>query len=143
MVLEMNEFEIDKREVRRAFSKAAKHYDAAAVLQREICGRMLEKLDIIKHQPFHLLDIGSGTGWGTRQLGGLYPQADIVALDIAIGMLQAARGTSGWWTKPFLPHNQRLGCRFMAVVVEGAAHASFLSHAEIFVEQIRNFLKDN
>ena len=59
----MNEFEIDKREVRRAFSKAASTYDAAAVMQREVCMRMLEKLDVIKLQPQRLLDVGSGTGW--------------------------------------------------------------------------------
>ncbi|HEU0187946.1 MAG TPA: malonyl-[acyl-carrier protein] O-methyltransferase BioC, partial [Gallionellaceae bacterium] len=41
----MNEFEIDKREVRRAFSRAATQYDAAAVMQREVCSRMLERLD--------------------------------------------------------------------------------------------------
>jgi malonyl-CoA O-methyltransferase len=106
----MNEFEIDKREVRRAFSKAAATYDAAAVLQREVCIRMLEKLDIIKLQPSRLVDIGSGTGWGTRQLGERYPQADIVALDIAIGMLQAARGMSGWWQKLFSASHQRFVC---------------------------------
>ena len=50
----MNKFEIDKREVRRAFSKAATSYDAAAVLQREVCIRMLEKLDIIKFYVFKL-----------------------------------------------------------------------------------------
>ena len=97
----MNEFEIDKKQVRRAFSKAATSYDAAAVMQREVCVRMLEKLDIMKLQPARMLDVGSGTGWGTRQLGERYPQADIIALDIAIGMLQAARGTSSWWKKLF------------------------------------------
>lgn len=97
----MNEFEIDKRQVRSAFSKAAARYDAAAVLQREVCVRMLEKLDVIKLQPGRVLDVGSGTGWGTRQLGERYPKADVTALDIAIGMLQHARGTSSWWKKLF------------------------------------------
>jgi len=106
----MNEFEIDKREVRRAFSKAATSYDAAAVLQREVCNRMLEKLDIIKLQPQRLLDAGSGTGWGTRQLGERYPQAEVIALDIAIGMLQAARGTSGWWKKLFAGKRENYLC---------------------------------
>ncbi|MBI1175511.1 MAG: malonyl-ACP O-methyltransferase BioC [Sideroxydans sp.] len=106
----MDEFEIDKREVRRAFSRAAANYDAAAVLQREVCSRMLEKLDIIRLQPLRLLDVGSGTGWGTRQLGERYPQAEIVALDIAIGMLQAARGTSSWWQKLFSGGRQRFVC---------------------------------
>ena len=97
----MNEFEIDKQQVRRAFSRAAQDYDAAAVLQREVCTRMLDKLDCVKLKPARVLDIGSGTGWGTRQLGERYPQAEVTALDIAIGMLQHARGTSGWWKKLF------------------------------------------
>ncbi|MGC2047507.1 MAG: malonyl-ACP O-methyltransferase BioC, partial [Gallionella sp.] len=97
----MNEFEIDKREVRRAFSKAAAHYDATAVLQREVCSRMLERLDYIKLRPKRILDAGSGTGWGTRQLAQRYPAAQIIALDIAMGMLQIARGRSNWWQKLF------------------------------------------
>lgn len=97
----MNEFEIDKKAVRRAFSRAALQYDAAAVMQREVCTRMLERLDYIKQKPVSVLDVGSGTGWGTRQLGERYPTAQIVALDIAMGMLQAARGTSSWWSKLF------------------------------------------
>ncbi|ADE12811.1 malonyl-ACP O-methyltransferase BioC [Sideroxydans lithotrophicus] len=106
----MNEFEIDKRQVRRAFSRAARDYDAAAVLQREVCTRMLEKLDVIKLQPAHVLDIGSGTGWGTRQLGERYPKAEVIALDIAIGMLQVARGTSSWWTKLFAAKRESYLC---------------------------------
>ena len=97
----MNEFEIDKREVRRAFSRAAADYDAAAVLQREVCARMLERLEYIKLQPERILDVGSGTGWGTRRLTQRYPSAQLIALDIASGMLQAARGHSGWWQKLF------------------------------------------
>lgn len=106
----MNEFEIDKRQVRRAFNRAAQQYDAAAVLQREVCTRMLERLDYVKLQPARLLDVGSGTGWGTRQLGERYPQAEITALDIAIGMLQLARGTSGWWSKLFSSRRQNYLC---------------------------------
>jgi malonyl-CoA O-methyltransferase len=106
----MNEFELDKKEVRRAFSKAAAHYDASAVLQREVCTRMLERLDYVKLQPLRILDAGSGTGWATRQLGERYKGAEIVALDFAIGMLQAARGTSGWWQKLFSATQQRLLC---------------------------------
>jgi len=97
----LEEFEIDKKQMRQAFSRAAVSYDAAAVLQREVCSRMLERLDYIKLQPAKILDAGSGTGWGTRQLAQRYPSAQIVELDIAIGMLQAATGRSGWWQKLF------------------------------------------
>jgi malonyl-CoA O-methyltransferase len=97
----MNEFEIDKREIRRAFSNAPAQYDAAAVLQREVCQRMLERLEYIKLKPERILDVGSGTGWGTRRLKQRYPSAQLIALDIASGMLLAARGHSGWWQKLF------------------------------------------
>ncbi len=106
----MNEFEIDKREVRRAFSKAAAHYDATAVLQREVCSRMLERLDYIRLQPERILDAGSGTGWGTRHLAQRYPAAQTVALDIAMGMLRTAQGSSGWWQKLFGGSKQQQLC---------------------------------
>jgi malonyl-CoA O-methyltransferase len=106
----MNEFEIDKRQVSRAFSRAAQDYDAAAVMQREVCTRMLEKLDVIKVQPARLLDVGSGTGWGTRQLAERYPQAEVIALDIAMGMLRHARGTSSWWRKLFAGRRESFLC---------------------------------
>jgi malonyl-CoA O-methyltransferase len=71
---------------------------------------MLERLDYMKLQPHSVLDVGSGTGWGTRQLGERYPKAEITALDIAIGMLQVARGTSGWWKKLFAGKRENFLC---------------------------------
>jgi len=44
----MNDFLIDKRRMRRAFNRAAPDYDAAAVLQREVCVRMLERARLYK-----------------------------------------------------------------------------------------------
>jgi malonyl-CoA O-methyltransferase len=106
----MDEFAIDKKQVRRAFDRAAAGYDAAAVLQREVCARMLERLEYIKLQPERILDAGSGTGWGTRRLAQRYPAAQLIALDIASGMLQTARGRSGWWQKLFGGNQQMQVC---------------------------------
>jgi malonyl-CoA O-methyltransferase len=97
----MDEFAIDKKLMRLAFNRAAAGYDASAVLQQEICARMLERLDYMHMQPERILDAGSGTGWGTRRLAQRYPDAQMIALDIAISMLQTARGSSGWWQKLF------------------------------------------
>ncbi len=97
----IDKHQVDKRQVRRAFNRAAADYNTAAVLQREVCSRMLERLEYIKLQPARILDVGSGTGWGTRQLAQRYPNAQIIALDMAIGMLHIARGRSGWWQKLF------------------------------------------
>jgi malonyl-CoA O-methyltransferase len=88
---------VNKREVRRAFNNAAATYDAAAVLQHEVCRRMAERLDYIKHRPATLLDAGSGTGNALAPLRERYRDAHIVAFDIAHAMLEQGRARSPWW----------------------------------------------
>jgi malonyl-CoA O-methyltransferase len=83
--------ELDIAEVRRAFDHAAASYDAHAVLQREVCDRLLERLDFMALQPARVLDAGTGTGYGLRHLRARYAEADLCALDIAPAMLDAAR----------------------------------------------------
>ncbi len=86
----------DKRAVRRSFDRAAATYDAAAVLQHEVCRRSLERLDFIRHRPARILDAGSGTGNAWRGLAARYPGSRIVALDLAPGMLRQARAAAPW-----------------------------------------------
>lgn len=83
--------ELDFAEVRRAFDHAAASYDAHAVLQREVCDRLLERLDFVSLQPGRVLDVGSGTGYGLARLRSRYAEAELCALDIAPSMLKAAR----------------------------------------------------
>src|SRR6185503_14043319 len=90
---------IDKREVRRAFEHAAPTYDAAAVLQHEICARMLERLQYVKHAPRAILDAGSGTGNVVAPLLARYPGADLIELDLSQAMLERARGRISWWQR--------------------------------------------
>lgn len=87
---------IDKRAVRRSFDRAAPTYDAAAVLQHEVCRRSLERLDFIRHVPARILDAGSGTGNAWPGLGKRYPGARLIALDLAPGMLRQARAAVPW-----------------------------------------------
>ena len=89
----------DKRLVRAAFEKAASRYDEAAVLQREIGTRLLERLELMKITPQRVLEVGSGTGFCSTQLAARYPQARLIALDIAHGMLQHTRRRFGWWQR--------------------------------------------
>jgi malonyl-CoA O-methyltransferase len=95
----MDEQVTDKRQVRRAFERAARSYDDAAVLQREICERMLARLDFVRRQPRSILDAGSGTGYGARRLAERYPGAFIATLDLAHGMLLEARRHGPWWKR--------------------------------------------
>ncbi len=90
---------IDKRRLRQSFDKAAASYDAAAVLQHEVCRRMLSRLEFVKLQPAAILDAGCGTGNVLPELRARFPRADLVALDIATGMLQQARARAPWWRR--------------------------------------------
>ncbi|MHB1094079.1 malonyl-ACP O-methyltransferase BioC [Thiobacillus sp.] len=87
----MTESELDFAEIRRAFDHAAASYDVHAVLQREVCDRLLERLDFVKLQPKRVLDMGTGTGYGLAHLHARYPATELSALDIAPSMLKAAR----------------------------------------------------
>ncbi|MDP3421473.1 MAG: malonyl-ACP O-methyltransferase BioC [Thiobacillus sp.] len=87
----MTESELDFAEVRRAFDYAAASYDAHAVLQREVCDRLLERLDFVSLQPGRVLDVGCGTGYGLAHLRSRYAEAELCALDIAPAMLAATR----------------------------------------------------
>lgn len=97
---------IDKLQVRRAFSRAAAHYDDAAVLQHEVCRRLGEKLEGMRLEPARILDAGAGTGYGGRLLLERFPKARLVELDIAEGMLHTARGAQPGW-KRWLPVSRR------------------------------------
>ncbi len=84
-------FYTDKSRVRASFDRAARSYDGAAVLQREVSDRMAGRLDLIRHAPGVILDAGSGTGYGAATLRDRYADARVVEFDLALSMLQASR----------------------------------------------------
>jgi len=94
-----NELALDKRLLRRSFEKAAAGYDAAAVLQHEVCRRMLSRLDYIKHSPAAVLDAGTGTGNVIAELRARYPHAALYALDIALAMVRRVSSAVPWWQR--------------------------------------------
>lgn len=81
---------IDKRKVKQAFSAAAPHYDGVAQLQREI-GRALLQPVAWGGQQGRVLDIGCGTGFLTGELLARSSCQELIALDMALGMLQTTR----------------------------------------------------
>lgn len=97
-----NDHILNKRQLRNSFERAAAGYDKAAMLQREVCDRMLSRLDYIKCIPGTILDAGSGTGYGSRKLADRYPEARIAAFDLALAMHFQARSASPSWWKQIL-----------------------------------------
>ncbi|MDR7100130.1 malonyl-CoA O-methyltransferase [Lysobacter niabensis] len=109
----------DHRQVRRAFSRAAHHYDDAAGLQREVGARLLESLDYFDERaqretpggkartPQVVLDVGCGPGHATAQMQQRWPKAQVLALDLALPMLRETQHNAGGW-RPFKQRPQAL-----------------------------------
>ncbi|MFC4727164.1 malonyl-ACP O-methyltransferase BioC [Coralloluteibacterium thermophilus] len=91
----------DRRQLRRAFGRAAESYEAAAVLQREVEARLLESLDYLDDRvPARVLDLGAGPGRASAAMKKRWPRSEVIALDQALPMLRHARRHSGW-LRPF------------------------------------------
>lgn len=82
---------LNKKRIREDFSNAASSYDAAAVVQAEVCERTLERLQMLKLSPDTILDIGSGTGKSVRALKTSFPNAQVIASDFAQNMLEQSQ----------------------------------------------------
>lgn len=84
-------YRLQKAGVGSAFAAAAERYERHAQLQAEIAARLVQRLDYMKLAPASILDLGCGTGISTRLVARRYRRAKLVALDLAHGMLVAAR----------------------------------------------------
>lgn len=86
----------DRRQVRRAFSRAAPGYDAAAALQHRVEAHLLESLDYLDTRedaiklPHVVLDVGCGPGHAAAAMRARWPKAQVLALDLALPMLRQA-----------------------------------------------------
>ena len=94
-----DEFRFDRQAVAAAFDRASGTYDAAAHLQREVRAELLGRLDYFRLAPATVLDLGAGTGATAAELARRYRRARVLALDIAPGMLRAARRRQRPWRR--------------------------------------------
>jgi malonyl-CoA O-methyltransferase len=83
---------VSRDQVKSAFAKAAVSYNEAAVVQKEILLRLVEKSKVLQqNQVDFLLDLGSGTGLASECLREHYGSNSYYALDFALPMLAWAR----------------------------------------------------
>ena len=127
----------DAKQVRRAFSRSAASYDAAAQLQHAVEARLLESLDYLddpalqREPPQRVLDLGCGTGRASIAMQKRWPKAQVVSLDLALPMLQQARATS---KRAPLLSAKRLSNPFARVPAQVCADARALPLAEASVD---------
>ena len=96
---------MDKSRVRASFDRAAQTYDSAAILQKLVRTEMLSRLDLVKIKPKVILDAGCGTGHGSFALQKKFSSAQVVSLDIALGMLQKTHEQQPFLSKLFKQKN--------------------------------------
>jgi malonyl-CoA O-methyltransferase len=93
-------YALEPGRVRRSFNRAAKTYDASAVLHAEVRENLLQRLQLVTLVPAVVLDAGAGTGHASRALKRRYPKAHVIALDSSPQMLAMA-GKRQSWLRPF------------------------------------------
>jgi malonyl-CoA O-methyltransferase len=81
-----------RKSVVAAFDAAAKTYDHLTQVQREVAQQLVERAArAMPAAPQTILDLGCGTGHVVARAQGIWPQAEIIALDAAPAMLARLR----------------------------------------------------
>ena len=86
---------IDVALLKKRFDRVVASYADAAVVQREVGNRLLERFDVMRIAPSVVLDVGCGPGTHTALLAQRFPDATVMAIDQAPAMVARAA--------PFVP----------------------------------------
>jgi len=81
---------IDKNQVIKSFNRAAPTYEQWSKLQKMVDDSLLERLEWLKLEPQHILDVGGGIGRLSRTLSQQYQNAEVYSIDISTTMVQVA-----------------------------------------------------
>lgn len=79
-----------RRPLTREFDHLAPVWDATRV-SRERLAPMVAALESLPDAPARALDVGTGTGAVARLLAELWPDADVIGVDVSHGMIDEAR----------------------------------------------------
>lgn len=85
---------LDKIKIKQSFGNASNTYDRVAQLQRDV-GQALLTFFLPKNLTGTVVDIGCGTGFLTQTLFPYCENAQLIALDLALPMLQTTRVKMG------------------------------------------------
>ncbi len=88
-----------KQKIQAIFAKVANNYDANARVYQEVGQRLLERLNYIKITPKVIVDLGCNTGFFAHALKKQFKKAQLLAVDIALPMLQQTQKRSSFFTR--------------------------------------------
>ena len=86
----------ERRHIAECFDRA-RHYDSAASVQRLVGRQLLKRIEqeLAGRKPCRILEFGCGTGAFTQLLQALWPDAVLIATDLAPAMLKRAEARCG------------------------------------------------
>lgn len=85
--------------VQRRFDRAASNFDDADFVHRTTFAGIAERLAPMAVQPKTIVDLGSATGSGSRELSRMYRGARVVSMDTSLPMLHEGRSKRSWLGK--------------------------------------------
>ncbi len=115
---------VDRACQRQRFERAAASYAGAAVVQREVGQRLLERFDLMRLTPARIVDAGCGPGTHTAALAARFPAATVVAVDQSPAMVRLAAPLrdapqTGSWLGRLLGRDGSKGSNTAAPDIEG------------------------
>ena len=84
---------VDKIQVEKQFSRAARSYNSAAQLQQQMSDQLIDRLQAYTQSMAirRITDLGCGTGLSLKNLSCRYPDAELTAVDLSPMMLAEAK----------------------------------------------------
>ena len=85
--------------MQRRFASAASSFDAASFVHQQTLLALLDRLAPVVLSPAVVLDIGAGTGIGSRALAKHFRKSRVVSLDLSADMLALAKTNKPFFSK--------------------------------------------
>lgn len=130
--------------IRESYDRNAPGYNEYAILEQEVCRRLLDRVSFCRETPVTVLDLGCGTGVGAAELKKTFPKAQVIGVDLSMGMLSEA-GRQSRLRRPLKRVNADMGSlpfsRHSADLVFSNLAVPWLNDPGPFFEEIRRVLK--
>lgn len=128
--------------VKQRFDRVAKTYDDYALIAKDVAQRLLSRLQAIKIEPQHIVDLGCGTGVMTQLLESQYPDVKVTGIDLSQNMLNEFKKKHQWITHCTAASVLPFPDKTVDLVVSSLM-LPWVENSEQVFKEVRRVLKDD